>query len=71
MTHNYEGPLYSPHPDIMKDFSLYRLTVWNNTHHELMVWPVDRCDYYTIQNKVTQYMHSVMHRPTEVQDDQW
>jgi hypothetical protein len=71
MSHNYEGPLYSPHPDIMIDFDLYRLAVWNNTAHGHTLWPMDRTDINLVQSKVTEYMHSVMHRPTEVQDDQW
>ena len=68
---NYQGPLYAPHPDIMRDYPLYKLSVWNNTHHGHIVYPVDRCDYNTIQNKVTQFMHQVMHSPNEIVDDQY
>lgn len=68
---NYQGPLYSPHPDIMRDYPLYKLQVWNNTSHGHNVWPVDRSDYNTIQNKVTQFMHDVMHTHGEVKDDQY
>ena len=68
---NYSGPLYARHPDIVRDYPLYKLAVWNNTANAHNLWPIERWDYNYIQNKITKYMHEVMHRPNQIEDDQW
>lgn len=68
---NYQGPLYAPHPDIMKHYPLYKLQVWNNTANAHTLWPIERWDYNYIQNQITKYMHDVMHTHGEVKDDQY
>ena len=68
---NYQGPLYAPHPDIMRDYPLYKLQVWNNTANAVTLWPIERCDFNYIQNQITKYLHDVMHTQGEVIDDQY